>query len=495
MSVGKKASSGFFSFFLRNMMDKFLSMIAMIVLARKLTPYDFGLVSITEVLLSLITAFGTTGIAEFLLAYREKDIDEMFKATFWFNILISCVIIILFLISAPLWATYQKDMRIVNISFISASIFIFSQLQMVPKVRLSKNLDYKKLVKVQTPIIIMVQLSKIGAVYLGMGVYSLLIPSLIYQPILTVWLFRAAKFTPGTKLYRHRWKEVFSFTKHLIGSTFLARIADQGDKIILSRLLGLEMLGIYNVSMQLADLFTSQFIAISNNVLSSVLPMYADNKGKFYNNYISFIRSFIFIVFPLLGIMIITAKPIILTLYGIKWLDAVVPLQILLIYTATRAATSSFGIVMNTYHLTKKTLQLNLMYTPIHIISAIVGASYGVVGLAATIVVVKNLFTFIPIKMISKVLDISFSKWYKDIAPIWLLTLIVTLVLLVSMQLLSITFNSPYILWIVSIAGVYILVYYISIVFFLKKELVLISNFLDLTAPRFGKYFNIIFRL
>src|SRR3954465_3302410 len=96
MSIGKKASQGFASFLYRNMLEKFVGMGAMIVLARKLSPYDFGLVSITDALLSIISIFGTTGIAEYLLAYRKDDTDEIFKAAFWLNIVISVVILAIF---------------------------------------------------------------------------------------------------------------------------------------------------------------------------------------------------------------------------------------------------------------------------------------------------------------------------------------------------------------------------------------------------------------
>src|SRR5687767_123145 len=111
MSIAKKASKGFISLFYRNMLEKLVGMLAMIVLARKLTPYDFGLVSITDVLLSLIAIFGTTGLTEFLVAYRKDDTEEIFKAAFWFNIVITLAIIVAFLVAVPFWSEFQKDPR------------------------------------------------------------------------------------------------------------------------------------------------------------------------------------------------------------------------------------------------------------------------------------------------------------------------------------------------------------------------------------------------
>ncbi|MEZ5017519.1 MAG: oligosaccharide flippase family protein [Flavipsychrobacter sp.] len=495
MSVGKSASQGFVSFFIRNMLDKILGMVAMVILARKLTPYDFGLVSITEVLLWVITAFGTAGVAEFLLAYRKKDTRKIFKAAFWFNFAITIAIIVVFLGAAPFWADYQGDDRIITISFISAAIFFFAQLQVIPKTLLTKNLEYQKQVKIQTPFIILVQFSKIGAVYAGLGVYSLIIPSLFFQPILTFFLYRGARLNPGLKLYTERWREIFAFTKHLIGANLLARIADEGDKIILSTFLGLETLGVYNIAMQLANLFISPFVMISNNVLASVLPRFVDDNNKFYHNYMSFLKAFIFVVFPLLAMMVVSAKPIILTLYGTKWLAAVIPLQILLIYTATRTATSSFGVLMSTLHLTRKTFNMNLIYTPIHIVGALIGGSFGMIGIAISMVIVKTLFTIVPVKYISTALEIPFSKWFRDIAPYWLSVVFIAVGFLIVGSIVPLGFDIHPFANVCILSAAFIGLYYLVVRVFLVKELYIISSFLGHTVPKARRYFNVLFGL
>ena len=109
------------------------------------------------------------------------------------------------------------------------------------------------------------------------------------------------------------------------------------------------MLGIYNIAMQMAELFTTQLIMVSNNILSSVLPKYVNDKDKFYNHYISFLKTFSFVLLPFLGIMLLAAKPIILLMYGPQWEAAVLPMQILIVYSALRTVTSSFSIVMNSF--------------------------------------------------------------------------------------------------------------------------------------------------
>lgn len=474
------------------MLEKLMGLTTVIVLARKLTPYDFGLVSITEVLLYMISVFGTTGLSEYLLAYRKDDVKETFKAAFWFNIVLTLVVLIVFLIIAPLWANFQNEPRIWEISFVVGGIFVFSQLSIIPKTWLSRNMMFDKQVKIQTPFIILIPLAKLAAVFAGFGVYSLVLPTLIFTPIQTWVFYRATKLKPGTKLYTKRWKEIYGFTKHLIGSGLLRRMADHGDKFILSKFLGLGMLGIYNIAMQMAELFTTQLIAVSNNVLSSVLPKYVNDKQQFYSHYINFLKTFAFVLLPFMAIMLLAAKPIILLLYGEKWIDAVLPMQILIVYSAMRSVTSSFSIVMNSFHLNKLSFKLNLFFTPTYLAGSAIGAYYGgVIGVAVSLVLVRAFFYSWRIKMTMDAVEQPVSRWHKDLYPFFL-TAVATIALLWLCSIyLADMFTGFYTIITVAIIGIMVaVVYNLIIKFIFPKELNTISNFLGLTFPKMQKPFK-----
>lgn len=470
-------------------------MLAMIVLASKLSPYEFGLVSITEVLLAIVTSLGTTGIREYLFACKDKDVDVMFQSAFWLNLILTIASIVLFLIVAPFWASYQGDARILNMSIICAAIFLFSQLQVIPKTWLEKTLQYPKQVKIQMPFIIIVHLAKIVAVLSGLGVYSLIVPSLIVQPVLTIFLYKGAGITPGLNMYRNRWQEMIRYIKYLVGANILIRITNESDKVIISKFVGLEALGVYSIAMQVANLITSPFIIISDNVLASVLPEYTEQKERFYQNYIAFVRAYVFVVFPIIGMMIVTATPIVETLYGTEWLAASVPLQVLLVYTAIKAATSSFDVIMNTFHLTPKVLRINMIYAPLHIVGVMLGGLWGLVGVSVSVALLRVVFANLQLQIISKILKSAFTKWYKDVMPYWLVVTIITGVFIWVYRLFEGQVN-VYPLWIVIVvSALYTIVYYAIVRLLLKKELQKISGFLDLTVPKARRYFDKVFGL
>lgn len=497
MSIGKQAGKGFIKLFQRNVLEKLMGLTTVIILARKLTPYDFGLVSITEVLLYTISVFGNTGLNEYLLAYRKDDMEDIFKAAFWFNTIIILIVLAVFLVAAPFWAHYQDDPRIWKISLILGGVFVFSQLSVIPKAWLGRNLMFDRQVKIQTPFIIIIPLAKVAAVFAGLGVYSLILPALLFQPLQTLAFYRATKLKPGLRMYTERWKEIYNFTKHLIGSGLLRRLSDQGDKFILGTFLGLGKLGIYNIAMQMAELFTTQLIMISNNVLSSVLPKYVDDKDKFYYHYMSFLKTFSFVVLPFLGIMMVAAKPIILLLYGEKWIDAVLPMQVLIIFIAFRSVTSSFGIVMNTFHLNKKSFQVNLFFTPAHLIGSVIGAKFfGVVGVAASLVIVRLIFYNWRIKLTMNAVDKPVSRWYKDLLPFFVSIAVVIGVMLGVKYVVDLSLPALYPIFAIAAIGICVaLAYNIIVKLFFRKELNIISDFLGGTFPKVQRYFNTVYRI
>ncbi len=493
MSIGKKAGKGFLSLLYRGMLEKIMGLAAMVILARKLSPYDFGLVSITEVLVVFISVIGTTGLTEFLLAYRKDDEQEIFKAAFWFNLFISVGILVLFWIALPFWANYQADNRILPIGIITGLIFLSSQLQSLPKALLNRQMKFDLLVKVQAPFIIIIPIAKIAAVYMGWGVYSLIIPTLIFQPILTLWLYKVARMRPGSNFYLERWREIYGFTKHLIGSTILTRIADQGDKFILGKFLGLDKLGVYNIATQMAELVSNQVVMLSNNILSSVLPKYVGDKDKFYSHYMNFTKVFSFFIFPVLAIMFVAAKPVILFLYGAKWEAVITPMRILLVYAALRAVTSSYGSVMNSLHLNKKSFIVIAIYTPIHIVGSIIGSFYGVMGIAISVCLIKAVFINWNIAQMMQALRRPFVAWYKELMPYFLVNVVIaTILYLVPVDWSGL--SSVYLLIALVVAALcFMLPYYLVFRLALHKEVRGVSVFMGNTFPKMQRYFNLVF--
>lgn len=493
MSTGKQIRKGFTHILYRNLLEKVVGMAAMVILARQLSPYDFGLVAITEAGIVLISFFGSSGMAEYLLAYRGRDLRRIFRSAFWFNFCLSLVIVAAILIFSPFWSSVHGDRRIINLAWILSGVFFFSQMQIIPKAWLSRHLDFDRQVRVQTPFIFLIAAGKLVAVFLGWGVYSLVLPLLVFQPVCTFFLYKAAGINPGNRLYTGRWKEIFVFTRPLIGANLLGRLADQGDRLILGKFLGLEVLGFYHIALQLAEMIPAPISAISNNILSAVLPRYVEDKPRFYAHWRDYGRTLAFFLFPVLAMLFLSARHLVEWIYGPSWDSAVLPFQILLIYSGFRALTNSYGSVLNSFHQNIRSWKLSLYYTPCHLICVGLGAYWGgVVGLAIGLVVVKLSFQHMGIMQVMSVLQKPWVQWYRDLAPHFLSVLGITVLLVPWMMVLASGTLPPWIrVILLSLAFVSAYTFWHRKLY--RRGLGEIGEFMDKSFPRAASWYRIWF--
>lgn len=491
MSIGEKAAQGFFSILTRNVLARFMGLFSMIVLARKLSPADFGLVSITEVLLNFIAVFGVTGVFEFLVSYRGKDRDEINQSAFWFNILMALAIVAILNLAAPFWAESNGDERIVALSLLISGIFLTTSLQILPKSILSQRMDFAAQARVQNPFIILIPAGKIACAYLGFGVYSLLIPTLIFGIVQTLLFYRVVAWKFQWSWYAKRWKEIYAFTRHLIGTTLLTRITEDGDKFILGKFLGLEALGIYNLANQLAQLFTSNVGTITNQIFAAAFPKYAHDKRLMLEHFLLVTKVIAFFSFPIMCWMAVAADPLISLIYTEKWSAAVLPFQILTLFAIFRSITSAYGAVVNSLLVPQIAFYPFLVYTPIHLGVSLLCGQYSIVAMAIGVVTVKLLFVQYRIFQLVKLLGTSFKNFYLNLAPVLLATGISSLIGIAAAAL-PLTHNFGK-FTIISMA--FALAFWSCIQLFGKQYLDAIHQFFLKTTPKLGVWFGHFFRL
>ncbi len=510
MSIGEKASQGFFGFLTRNIISRFMGLISLFILAHKLSPYDFGLVSFTEILLSFIAVFGSTGINEFLLAYKKDDFNEIIKATFWLNVILTISMMTIFFIFVPFWAESKHDSRIIWLGLISGITFFITQMQIIPKAILARKLDFKATVKIQNPFIIIVPIAKIIAALSGMGVYSLIVPTLIFMPFQTLWFYRAVKWKIEWEMLRNRWKEIYNFSKHLIGNSLLTRMMDDGDKFILSAFLGLETLGVYNMAYQLSSFVGTNIVSLTNTILTSVLPKYRNDLPKMKEHLLTFIKVLAFFTFPIIMLMTVFAEPMIIAVNGEKWLSVVVPFQILSIYALIRSVTSNTGAVLNTLHLNRISFKLILIYAPIHILSSIVFSYYyGIIGVAASVCVLRFIFALIGMNVTMKAIGGNVKEFIMKLATPFKITALLMICCSTILYVLPFDFinqkflnvfnlklnNISAIVYFAFLFSIGIFLFIFIVRFFFRKDIQDISKFLYQSSAKIGNIYNKVFAL
>lgn len=399
MTLGKKVFNSAFLLFIRKIWGNIVNLIVMAFLARILSKEDFGLLAISSVFLSIINTVATSGIAEFLVYYDKEDRAEKVNAAFWMNMGLTLAVIATVIVTGPAWAEFYNNDKIYFLLLLLAVSFFFEMNTTIPKAILRKDLEYKSLVYFSTVSMTLVSVGKLSAALSGFGAYSLALPQAIVSPVFMLLFFFKTKWKPAMNFGVIHFKTIFNYSKHIIGGRVLTKLVNEGDNLIVGKFIGMEGLGIYALAFQLANLVTTNVVFIVNDIF---LPIFSKVKNDFVRLkeiYLRMIQFLSFVSFPLITTLAISAKSIVFFIYGEKWLDAVLPFQILCAFALARSISSPSSALFSAMGRPDIGFKFTAYFTPVFLLAVWLGSYYGVIGVAISTSVVRFLGSLVSLKL------------------------------------------------------------------------------------------------
>lgn len=405
--------SGFSIFFIKNLIFRAASLVSSIVLAKFLTPADFGIVAISYVLINIISVLSRSGVGEYILVnYPKSDTTEKKKIisnAIFSQLLITFAVVIVFCIALPFWSKYNSDVRIIYLSYFIIINFVFSQIKSLSDNVILSNQKFMVIFYISLVPGILVPVGKIFCAYIGLGIYSLIIPSTLFIFITMLISLRVSKLRfCFSDVSKKMIKKTFDFSKYLYGANVLASLSDHVENIIVAKYFNLKTLGIYNMGNMMATVIPLTLERSTNTVLKSALPS-IKNKGIVIKKYLSFVDYALFFTYPIFALIFISIDDIIKILYNDNWYSVIDVVRILILYSLIRVGTGSAGSLINTLEVTNITWKLNVIYVIYHIPLIIALSSFGFLGLCWAIVISKTLGTVVLFYYLKKQTNLSYK--------------------------------------------------------------------------------------
>jgi O-antigen/teichoic acid export membrane protein len=413
MSLAQQVGRAGVLLFFRKMWGALVHIGVMAYLARRLDTFDFGLVAISGTLISFIQTLGVSGIGEYVVFYSEDNQKEIQNAAFWLNLVITVLIAGVVLIAAPFWANQYGDPRISHLVSLLLVGFVSSMISTVPEAVFRKTLDYQPMVTIQTIFGTLSQLSQMVFAVLGFGVYSLAIPNATISPMLALALLWRSGFRPRLADSGKRyWRQIFGYTKHVIGARFLTKCVNEGDTLLIGKLFGMETLGIYDVAFKLANIFNAQLLPI---ITSVSLPIFAQNQHDLplvRQHYLKMIRLIGLVFFPISGVVIVFAPKIIPLLYGHKWDSAILPFQILCVFAAFRSLSSPTAGLYTALGKPQIDLYFTAAFAPVFFMTLYFSSTFGLVWVCVAVTVLRCLGSLFHFYMGNRLLRYGLASFW-----------------------------------------------------------------------------------
>jgi O-antigen/teichoic acid export membrane protein len=327
-SLKQKTVSGLLWSFIDNFSKLGLTFIIGIILARLLSPGEFGLIGMISIFIALSQSLVDSGFTQALI--RKKECTQAdYSTVFYFNLLVGFVLYLVLYFSAPAISRFFEEPQLTLIVKVIGLGIVINAFTIVQRARLTKEINFKLQTKIS--IIASVVSGTIGIVmaYSGYGVWSLVFKTLMGFFFSSVLLWIWNKWKPTLVFSKNSFKELFSFGYRLLLSGLIDTVYKNIYLLIIGKYFSAAELGFYTRADQFNNLPSSNITSVIQRVSYPILTEIQDDLPRLKIAYQKIIKSTMLISFVAMMIMAAVAKPLILSLIGEKWLPSVIYLQLL----------------------------------------------------------------------------------------------------------------------------------------------------------------------
>lgn len=359
----------------------FIKFLSTLVLARLITPQDFGLVAMVAVITNFVAMFKDMGLS-MATVQQEEITQEQVSMLFWINLAVSAGVTALTIAIAPFVSLFFDSPRLRWITIVLASGFLVSGVSVQHQALLVRQMRYGALAVVDILSMLVGVTLGISAAYRGMSYWSLVIIQLSTVFVMSLGLWIACSWRPGLPVRSAGVRSMLHYGSNLTGFSVLNYFTRNLDNVLIGKYWGPHQLGLYDRAYQLMLLPISQFIAPLSSIAIPVLSRLQDNPERYRRYYFGALNLLAFIMCPLMVTMAVMSNEVVTLLLGPQWSGAGLIFKSLSIAAIIQPLGSSLGWVYQSLGKTDRMMRWAMITVPIYIISFIVGLSWGANGVA-----------------------------------------------------------------------------------------------------------------
>jgi len=361
---------------------RIIGFLATLVLAKLLTPEDFGLVAIGVLVIETTMIFGKFGIGQALI-YRKDQLEPAANAAFFLVMAFNLLLVMGLILGAPWVGDFFNSPSVVPIIIWLSLTLLPNAVKIIPTVLLEKELKFKRLVLPEVIPALISAAGSIVAAVMGAGVWSLVIRQILYSflGLIMVWWISPLKihFQFDWKIFR----EIIDYGKHMITASLLLLVLYNIDNMIVGKIVGTTALGFYVLAFRIANLPVQEGSHVISKVMFPVFSKIRHDRTALRDGFLKVMKFVSAFCAPISLGMALYTPDLIRMIYGEKWLDTIIPLQILTVYGFIRALGVPGGEIMKSLGKPKYiTYTVLVMLAVIFPFVVPVAEKYGIVGIS-----------------------------------------------------------------------------------------------------------------
>lgn len=292
-----------------------------LVLARLLTPAEYGLIGIVTIFTTVLSGIVDSGFSNSIIRKKEAA-DNDYNTMFITNMVMSVLLYVVLFLCAPLIASFFQRPELVNLVRVMGMILVFQALSLVQYTILTKRIDFKTKTKASFIAAVVSGVTGIVMAFAGFGVWALVGQQLSNKLIFSICLWIMNKWWPSFRFDKGSFRYMWNFGWKIMLSGLLNNIWGQLYHVVVSKFYSPATLGQYSKSKEYAALFSSNITAIVQRVTFPVLADVQDVTDRMVAAYRRIIKTTMFVTVVIMLSMGAVAEPFIYCLIGPQWHQA-----------------------------------------------------------------------------------------------------------------------------------------------------------------------------
>lgn len=363
-----------------------------VIIARFLTPYDYGLGAIVMTVREFTITFTNVGVVAKIIQAEEQELEVLCNSAYWLNWAVFIGLFILQTLAAFPIGWFYKTQDIILPICVAGITYLIWPLAIIQKTLIQRENRFKIIAITDSLQNLTGCIFSALLAVSGMGVWSFVLPAVLVAPLEIYIYSKNHPWRPTGNFTTKYWKEIFNFGKNIIGVNLLRTLRNNLDYLIVGRLIGIQELGVYFFGFN-AGLGIS--LSIINSINSAILPHLCAARNewdKFKKSYFSSLKAISFVIIPFVLLQSSLAPLYVPIVFGQKWIPAI-PILILICLSAIPRpfadAASQLLVAIGKPHLD---LRWNVIFTVIFTIAILIGVQWKVLGVAASVLIAHIIF-------------------------------------------------------------------------------------------------------
>ena len=301
----------------------FLNLVATMVLARLLTPWDFGLVAMVMTVKGFLHVFKDAGLS-IATVQREKITQAQVSNLFWINIAVSALSTLVLAGAAPIIASFYHTPRLVMLTIFISITFLISGSTIQHQALLKRQMRFKALAVIEVGSMIISVVIGIVMALTGYGYWSLVGSALSLEIASLVLTWSLSRWRPDLPSRNSGVGPMVSFGAHRTAGDFILSLARGSDNLLIGRGYGSAAVGLYSRGSALLIRPLEQFLGPINTVFIPALSRLQSQPDRYRSTFLRLYEAIAVAGFFLTSLLLAMAHPLTLVLLGPKWEQAAV---------------------------------------------------------------------------------------------------------------------------------------------------------------------------